>query len=60
MLDDVVDGYVSVEAARSEYGVEVTYRGDPDAWVRPPESYEARELPRRAAGEPSAASRPTG
>jgi N-methylhydantoinase B len=39
VLDDVVNGYVSVEAARETYGVEVEYSGRPDALVRPPASY---------------------
>jgi N-methylhydantoinase B len=41
VLADVVDGYVSVEAARELYGVEVTYHGDPEALVRLPEDYTA-------------------
>ncbi|RSM62752.1 hydantoinase [Amycolatopsis sp. WAC 01376] len=41
VLADVVDGYVSVEAARELYGVEVTYHGDPGALVRLPEDYTA-------------------
>jgi N-methylhydantoinase B len=39
VLDDVVNGYVSVEAARDLYGVAVEYVGRPDALVRPPEAY---------------------
>ncbi|MFJ8917330.1 hydantoinase B/oxoprolinase family protein [Amycolatopsis sp. NPDC102389] len=41
VLADVVDGYVSVGAARELYGVEVTYHGDPEALVRLPEDYTA-------------------
>ncbi|MEV6907308.1 hydantoinase B/oxoprolinase family protein [Amycolatopsis sp. NPDC051071] len=41
VLADVVDGYVSVEAARELYGVEVTYHGKPGALVRLPEDYTA-------------------
>lgn len=41
VLADVVDGYVSAEAARDLYGVEVTYHGDPGALVRLPEDYTA-------------------
>ncbi|EME64773.1 hydantoinase B/oxoprolinase family protein [Amycolatopsis decaplanina] len=41
VLADVVDGYISVEAARELYGVEVTYHGDPEALVRLPEDYTA-------------------
>ncbi|MBE1575885.1 hydantoinase B/oxoprolinase family protein [Amycolatopsis roodepoortensis] len=44
VLADVVDGYVSVEAARALYGVEVTYHGDPEALVRLPEDYTAVSL----------------
>jgi N-methylhydantoinase B len=43
VLDDVVNGYVGVAAAREVYGVEVAYVGDPDAVVRPPESYRVDE-----------------
>jgi N-methylhydantoinase B len=39
VLDDVVNGYVSLAAARETYGVEVRYIGDPHALVRPPSSY---------------------
>jgi len=39
VLADVVDGYVSIEAAREVYGVEVCYVGAPDALVRLPEDY---------------------
>lgn len=40
VLADVVDGYVSVEAAREQYGVEVRYTGAPEALVRLPGDYE--------------------
>jgi N-methylhydantoinase B len=43
VLDDVVDGYVGIEAAREHYGVDIEYVGDPDALVRPPASYRIRE-----------------
>jgi N-methylhydantoinase B len=39
VLADVVDGYVSIEAAREKYGVDVRYVGNPDALVRLPEDY---------------------
>jgi N-methylhydantoinase B len=39
VLADVVDGYVSIEAARAQYGVEVQYIGRPDALVRLPQDY---------------------
>ncbi|MQA96630.1 MAG: hypothetical protein GEV11_19005 [Streptosporangiales bacterium] len=40
---DVADGYVSIEAARRDYGVAITYTGPPDALVRPPASYTIDE-----------------
>ncbi len=43
VLQDVVDGYVTIEAAREIYGVVVTYTGSPDALVRLPEDYELDE-----------------
>ncbi|WP_344313175.1 hydantoinase B/oxoprolinase family protein [Fodinicola feengrottensis] len=39
VLMDVVNGYVSLEAARSAYGVAVSYVGTAGALVRPPSSY---------------------
>ena len=46
VLDDVVNGYVSIEAAHTLYGVTVEYTGTPDALVRPPEAYRIRHSPR--------------
>jgi N-methylhydantoinase B len=43
VLADVVEGYVSREAAREVYGVEVVYLGQPDALVRLPEDYTVDE-----------------
>lgn len=43
VLADVVDGYVSIESARADYGVEVRYVGAPDALVRLPEDYVVDE-----------------
>ena len=40
VLADVVEGYVSIEAARERYAVSVRYLGHPDALVRLPEHYE--------------------
>ena len=40
VLRDVVDGYVSLEAAEREYGVRIRYTGPRDALVRTPEMYE--------------------
>jgi len=39
VLDDVVNGYITIEAARERYGVRIEYVGPADALVRPPESY---------------------
>ncbi|MEM7029583.1 MAG: hydantoinase B/oxoprolinase family protein [Chloroflexota bacterium] len=39
VLDDVVSGYVSIEAAREQYGVAVHYHGKPDSLVRLPKHY---------------------
>ncbi len=43
VLADVVDGYVSIEAAESVYGVVVRYVGEPEALVRLPEDYAVDE-----------------
>lgn len=39
VLDDVVNGYVTVEAARDRYGVQIEHIGTPESAIRPPESY---------------------
>ena len=39
VLRDVVNGYVSIEAAAREYGVKVRYTGEPDRLVRLPQHY---------------------
>ena len=39
VLVDVVDGYVSIEAARDEYGVAIEHIGAPDRLVRTPASF---------------------
>lgn len=39
VFTDVVDGYISIAAARSQYGVVIEYIGDPNALVRLPSSY---------------------
>jgi N-methylhydantoinase B len=39
LLRDVVDGYVSIEAAEREYGVKIVYTGPADALVRTPDMY---------------------
>ncbi len=39
VLRDVVEGYVSLEAAEREYGVRIRYTGEPDRLVRLPEHY---------------------
>ena len=43
VLSDVVNGYVSRDAARDLYGVAITYTGAPDALVRPPSVFEIDE-----------------
>lgn len=43
VLRDVVEGYVSLEAAREHYGVVIQYVGPPEALVRPPEYYRVLE-----------------
>ena len=43
VLDDVINGYVSLEAADSQYGVIIRYLGDQHQLVRPPELYEIDE-----------------
>jgi N-methylhydantoinase B len=43
VLADVVEGYVSVTAAREIYGVEVRYLGEADTLVRLPEDYAVDE-----------------
>ena len=49
MFDDVVNGYVSIEAAWDVYAVDIEYTGEPGALVRPPESYRVRGLGARRA-----------
>lgn len=39
VLADVVDGYVSIDAARDLYGVAIEYVGPAEALVRPPAAY---------------------
>jgi N-methylhydantoinase B len=57
VLQDVVNGYVSLEAAERDYGVVIRYVGRQDQLVRPPALYmidEAATAHRRAAnGVPS-------
>ncbi len=43
VLNDVVNGYVSLEAAERAYGVVIRYLGSQDQLVRPPELYEIDE-----------------
>lgn len=40
VLNDVVNGYVSIEAAAREYGVVIRYLGEPNRILRPPELYK--------------------
>jgi N-methylhydantoinase B len=39
VLNDVINGYVSLEAADHEYGVVIRFLGNQDQLVRPPELY---------------------
>jgi N-methylhydantoinase B len=39
VLNDVINGYVSLEAADREYGVIIRYLGDQNQLVRPPKLY---------------------
>ena len=39
VLDDVFNGYVSIEGAKKDYGVAIHYQGQPDSLVRLPEHY---------------------
>lgn len=48
VLDDVVKGYVSVEAAAREYGVVVRYTGAEEQMVRLPRHYAVDEEATRA------------
>ncbi len=43
VLDDVIKGYVSVDAARKHYGVAICYTGQPSQLVRLPEHYVIEE-----------------
>ena len=54
---DVVEGYITPEAAEKNYGVSVRYTGKPDAWVKLPGDWvidEARtaELRKNSLGSP--------
>jgi N-methylhydantoinase B len=40
VLRDIADGYISIEAAKRDYGVRISYTGAPDALVRMPSMYE--------------------
>ncbi|TQM01914.1 hydantoinase B/oxoprolinase family protein [Pseudonocardia kunmingensis] len=53
VLSDVVNGYLTIEAARATYGVAIDYVGPADALVRSPDTYRVdhdrtAELRRRA------------
>ncbi|MCW2130865.1 hydantoinase B/oxoprolinase family protein [Arthrobacter sp. VKM Ac-2550] len=52
VFNDVVNGYISLEAARGMYGVAIEYLGRPDATVRLPESFRIdRNATRTLRGE---------
>ena len=40
VLEDVINGYVTIKAARERYGVAVEFTGSADALVRLPEDYQ--------------------
>ncbi len=40
VLNDVINGYISLEAAEREYGVVIRYTGTQEQLVRPPELYK--------------------
>jgi N-methylhydantoinase B len=43
---DVIEGYVTPEAAAREYGVTVRYTGNPDALVKLPERWIIERIDR--------------
>jgi N-methylhydantoinase B len=43
VLADVVDGYISLESARRDYGVAIEYVGAPDRIVRTPDLFQVDE-----------------
>lgn len=43
VLGDVINGYISIEAAEREYGVVIRYTGSQEQLVRPPELYRIDE-----------------
>ncbi|WP_198393807.1 hydantoinase B/oxoprolinase family protein [Brevibacterium yomogidense] len=43
VLDDVIDGYITLESARDDYGVAVEYSGPADALVRTERMYRVDE-----------------
>lgn len=49
VLNDVVNGYVSIDAARSDYGVVVDYIGLPDSLVRLPSEFRIDQQATRQA-----------
>jgi N-methylhydantoinase B len=55
VLDDVVEGYVSIDRARSDYGVVIRYVGPKDALVRPHTSYELDHAATEALRDPDRA-----
>ncbi|MDG1875573.1 MAG: hydantoinase B/oxoprolinase family protein [Mariniblastus sp.] len=49
VLDDVVNGYVSIEQARSQYGVVISFSGSKDDLVHLPSDYSIDETATKAA-----------
>lgn len=43
VLQDVIDGYVSVDRARADYGVEISYEGPDDAIVHTEQMYRVND-----------------
>lgn len=52
VFDDVVNGYISLDAAREDYGVVVEYKGAPSALVRLPSDYRIDDAATRALRQP--------
>ncbi len=51
VLQDVVNGYVSIESAERDYGVVIRYSGSEEQLVRPPNLYKVDEVATRVRRE---------
>jgi N-methylhydantoinase B len=58
VLADVVDGYVSLERARVDYGVAIEYLGPPDRIVRTPDLYRIDDEATEGLRSPEAVAAP--